>query len=162
MNSRLKFRAWDKKLKSFVNHDKLAGYFGITFDGKIMYTAPFMDKDFSEQLELEQYTGLKDKNGKDIFEGDIVKYATKKVFCETKKCEENESILIGKHCPDCGKKLEYKDFVITAKVSFSEGGFCFEYHNEEYDTIWATYCAENYIEWKEVVGNIHQNTDLLK
>jgi uncharacterized phage protein (TIGR01671 family) len=56
----IKFRAWDKERKEMIQpHD---GDF-------IKWHAPSNWKDC---YELMQYTGLKDKNGKEIYEGDIV------------------------------------------------------------------------------------------
>jgi uncharacterized phage protein (TIGR01671 family) len=61
----IKFRAWEKNLKEIIPIDS------VNFKNKIV------NKDsawrlFSE-IELMQYTGLKDKNGKEIYEGDVVK-----------------------------------------------------------------------------------------
>lgn len=138
------FRFWDKKLKSFVNHDKLAGYFGITFDGKIMYTAPFMDKDFSEQLELEQYTGRKDKNGKEGYDGDIVKDERDKEIGVIKHGE-----WISDDVYDCGETYIF-GFYLDLK-SFRDDGS--HYNLQHSITELSGY---------EIAGNIHMNPDLLK
>lgn len=83
---------------------------------------------------IMQYTGVDDKNGTPIFEGDIV-----------------EGTCLG-FCDDD----EFKDV-----VEFSNGSFCFSKEKWK-DGTYDWYSLENYDpEDLEVVGNIYENPDVL-
>lgn len=101
MSRPIEFRAWGTD--GLNGGKKSLHYFGL--DEAYHYTCG----------EMMQYTGLKDKNGKKIFEGDIM-----------------------------------SDYSVI------------EYYSEDLITNWHVFMGFSVPNDREVIGNIHQNPELLK
>ena len=128
----IKFRAWHKE-KKYMKYDDIypdgkrdwAGW-EQSFDCMIHV----MQMDF----ELMQFTGLKDKNGKEIYEGDIIEYAVQDD---------------GGGWDVCRGSVEFTDCAF--QVRLVDG--C------DFNGLYEFLC-----DWDkcEVIGNIHENPELLK
>lgn len=121
----IKFRAWDKKRKEMFLSTGETEHLGSWFDSHL--SGAMAD---AKNIDIMQYTGLYDKSGKEIYEGDIVTVDEYYFYDPTG---------IIKWCKD------------TAR-------FIIDFDNE--CIIWDfddTYSYE-----LEVVGNIHENPELLE
>lgn len=119
----IRFRIWDTKTKRYLEkgHPDFVNAWGFE-DCKNRLAL----KAKSGSLIFEQYTGFKDQNGVDIYEGDII-------------------WLFGIHLEVIWSQDEGK-FDIRNK-DFRAGAFIFDKHT---------------VQHIEVIGNIHENPELLE
>lgn len=152
----IKFRAWHEKGKGYFGWGILNDFFAglkVAIHEKIdtistkrgdpsksiktwQYSSKYTDIFTETDFILEQYTGLKDKNGKEIFEGDICRHTWD--FVTPYKTHRK------------GFDIETVTFdTETAKWLYGDDG------------LWGNN-INNKIYSFEIIGNIHENSELLK
>lgn len=133
MKREIKFRAWDNiRHKMHFNVEE-----GVDLGVSVNFACILRTSSEMIDFDVMQFTGLKDKNGKDIYEWDIVQ----KWHYNKKKW-----IAIVEH-------IDYIDSKIDGYKGKNVSGFYlvnddWDYPNEEFVDI-------------EVIGNIYENPELL-
>lgn len=152
----IKLRAWDKEAKTFICWDN---FIANPYGGWQM--AAFEN----DLYEFQQYTGLLDMNGKEIFEGDIVQYkhyyAAKRWWRTSSEIPEIEESVQK-------QRDEYR--IERQHVIFDNGGFHLGYNlsgrdidrGEKFETgsSRTNDFEERYWDF-EVIGNIYENQELI-
>lgn len=136
----LKFRVWVKDEERYYDESDEESYM-IVPNGNVTYTSESYEEDgvwFNDTTSatgdviVEQYTGLKDENGKEIYEGDILGGIWESGFiswCE--KCKQFQYHSAGIGCMACSGDVHWCEIV------------------EDDGKL-------------EAIGNIHENPELLE
>lgn len=129
---RFRFRVWDTESKELIyDAENAYDYMRPCPGGKIIEADCFGDVLENKRYIVEQCTGLKDKNGRLIYEGDIVKRIA--------KYDEEESFVL-------------------LQVAWNNKNGRYITTDKKYDTFTFSMFYYSY----EVVGNIHENPELLE
>lgn len=135
MNREIKFRAWDPDMQSMSPVNPLISWIYEMTVALSQRDEKHPPEGYLEKLIFMQYTGLKDKNGKEIYEGDIVFFTE---FYEAGGLDGSKE----------------GDRQHTLPVEFSNGAFGV---GDFYLLVMHQLDDE-----LEVIGNIYENKELLK
>lgn len=126
-----KFRVWDKELQTMLDVSLIDFKKGVLVGEHWKFgETNFMSFD---EIELMQSTGLKDKNGKEIFEGDIVQFED--------YYEVSDSLYINKGI-----------------IEWCQGGF----HVTNRDSVLMEDLLDGDSLDVTIIGNIYENPELLE
>ena len=130
----IKFRAWDTERKKFLSHSSDVH---IEINNPRIYKYNPLTKGYydSATIIIQQFTSLLDKNGKEIYEGDVFE-------------------VLGS---DLSGKITYKT---NGVVVFEKGMYLVEF-TDDLGYIRNFYLTTFLTKPKEVIGNIYENPHLL-
>ena len=129
----IKFRAWNKKYKTWLFDYKEMG--GFSLIGEVTLVAGLRETSLKEwqNIEIMQFTGLKDSKNCEIYEGDIVN--------------------LGQKDHAVPEVVIFKDGAFGAEVDWLP--------EDPYIELNEYCCDSSFINCVEVLGNIYENKELL-
>lgn len=136
-------------------------------DGEWYYGVPVRDFEGDWQIctddskrtvipeTIGQYTGLKDKNGTKIFEGDIIRYSDS---------GEYEMYLESLECPEEYDGINFKNMWTIDEVVYGTATNypAFDLNRHDWEVNGLSNLSESGCYFYEVIGNIHDNPELLR
>ena len=132
MSREIKFRGWNVKTKTMLD---LKAITPLAMDSKLECEGLFLP--FADEVILMQYTGLKDKNGVEIYEDDLVQFKGH----------------VGNFYEDGRRQT------LLGRVFYKTSGsidYCLKVGDQNYGL------NSNDVDEYEIIGNIHQNPELLE
>ena len=156
----IKFRAWDKQDKRMIIDEQDFIPLKVTSKGVLKLSPHHVENLWSfvdgDRIDIMQFTGIQDKKGNGIYEGDIV-------LLDIMDVQNNESLTIS---AEDRNEMYKRDLKI---ISYQQGSFGFYpvYPELNYvdDVKWCPFLDENgelWTQYMKIVGNIYENPELLK
>lgn len=145
----IKFRVWDNEQQEYLNtdilHIKNDGTLLISKKGENPWSALLSSGCNSERFVIEFSTGLKDKNGNEIFVNDIIEMHYFEQYAGPGEVEKTVVGVVGKDSMGCFTRVGDKKYYWLYYLEDAEYYGDAE-HNEEL----------------ELLGSIHENPELLE
>ena len=141
MSREIKFRVWDKTTNTMFEDAKNTYITIEFFIGMVDINGIKLDYENECEAVLMQYTGLKDKNIKKIYEGDILKEQTQSGF--------NYSVV----------KFGEIDISVSCEPKMCT---CFYHYFSNFNDNRREVPLGNNLKNIEVIGNIYENPELFK
>lgn len=149
MNEEIKLRAWDKIDNRFLYRNIFDRNWYATpeNDSKGCHCVREIHPNDRNSLIIELYIGLNDKNYKEMYDGDVCKFII--LQSETQKPLNEQTVIISKENLCWGFKPTHPELVSEDDRKWRP------FYREEEDEIWDN-------KYFEVIGNIHENPELLE